>query len=226
MNEVTGANGHGNSAVTGGRSAVVAPVAGLDGDGMALFARLKAWRTARADADKVPAYVVLTDATLRLVADAQPSSTEELLALSGVGPAKLERYGDAVLAEVASHRSGAPMPAAAIAEQATRAEPPPATVDPELAAMDARNGRKAINFSAYQLEVRHHARAFERWSDEEDELVRAHAASGDGPEEIAEKLQRQPTSIRMRMEKLGLIEPQEHARVSGATDLTPALYEP
>jgi hypothetical protein len=119
------------------------------------------------------------------------------------------------------------MPAAAIAEQATRVEPPPATVDPELAAMDARNGRKAINFSAYQREVRQqHARAFERWSDEEDELVRAHAASGDGPEEIAEKLQRQPTSIGMRLEKLGLIEPQEHTPVSGATELTPALYEP
>jgi hypothetical protein len=79
-----------------------------------------------------------------------------------------------------------------------------------LAAMDVRNGRRAINFSAYQLEVRQqHARAFERWSDEEDELVRAHAGSGDGPEQIAGKLQRQPTSIRIRMEKLGLIEPPE-----------------
>jgi ATP-dependent DNA helicase RecQ len=194
----------------GARPGVVGPAAGLDGDGMALFARLKAWRTARADADNVPAYVILTDATLRLIADARPETRDDLLVLSGIGPAKLERYGSDVLAEVASQMSGTPMPGAAIAEQAAREERPPAAVDPVLAAMDVRNGRRAINFSAYQLEVRQqHARAFERWSDEEDELVRAHAGSGDGPEQIAGKLQRQPTSIRIRMEKLGLIEPPE-----------------
>jgi ATP-dependent DNA helicase RecQ len=66
-----------------------------------LFRRLRAWRTERARADEVPAYVVFADATLREVAGAKPGSLAELAALRGVGPAKLERYGDAVLGVVA-----------------------------------------------------------------------------------------------------------------------------
>ncbi|GAC1600463.1 MAG: hypothetical protein NVS3B6_10360 [Pseudarthrobacter sp.] len=41
--------------------------------------------------------MVFTDATLTAIAEAKPSSLEELAALAGVGPAKLERYGEDVL---------------------------------------------------------------------------------------------------------------------------------
>jgi ATP-dependent DNA helicase RecQ len=68
-----------------------------------LFQRLRTWRTERARADEVPAYVVFADATLREVAVAKPGSLPELAALKGVGPAKLERYGDEVLGVVAAH---------------------------------------------------------------------------------------------------------------------------
>jgi ATP-dependent DNA helicase RecQ len=68
-----------------------------------LFQRLRTWRTERARADEVPAYVVFADATLREVAGAKPGSLPELAALKGVGPAKLERYGDEVLSVVAAH---------------------------------------------------------------------------------------------------------------------------
>ncbi|MBF6600401.1 MAG: ATP-dependent DNA helicase RecQ [Dehalococcoidia bacterium] len=192
----------------GSRPGVVGPAAGLDGDGAALFARLKAWRMQRAAADGVPAYVVLTDAALRGIADARPTTPEALLAVGGVGPAKLERYGDAVLAEVAAPAARTPIDAPANEE--TSDDGPPATVEPTLAAMDARNGRRPVKFTASQLEVRReHARAYERWSDEEDTLVQRYAGVGDGPEQIARKLQRQPGSIRMRMEKLGLIDAAE-----------------
>ena len=62
-----------------------------------LFERLRVWRKERADADSVPAFVVFTDATLQLIAEHRPTSTEALLRISGVGPAKLERYGEALL---------------------------------------------------------------------------------------------------------------------------------
>ena len=62
-----------------------------------LFERLRAWRKERADADSVPAFVVFTDATLQLIAEQRPTSSAALLRISGVGPAKLERYGDGVL---------------------------------------------------------------------------------------------------------------------------------
>jgi len=69
-----------------------------DGEWMPAAERLRAWRLERARQDGVPPYVVFQDTVLRAIADAQPASLGELSQISGVGPAKLERYGDAVLA--------------------------------------------------------------------------------------------------------------------------------
>jgi DNA helicase-2/ATP-dependent DNA helicase PcrA len=66
-----------------------------------LFERLREWRVRVATAQKVPAYVVFTDATLTAVAERQPARPEELVAIAGIGPRKLALYGDAVLALVA-----------------------------------------------------------------------------------------------------------------------------
>ena len=75
----------------------------LDGDAATLFERLKAWRRLRADADGVPAYVICHDATLAAIAEARPSSGDELMHVNGMGPAKLQRYGVQILAEVHAH---------------------------------------------------------------------------------------------------------------------------
>jgi DNA helicase-2/ATP-dependent DNA helicase PcrA len=64
----------------------------------ALYARLKAWRLDVAREQKVPAYVVFTDATLQAIAEHKPATQGELAAIPGVGAVKLERYGAAVLA--------------------------------------------------------------------------------------------------------------------------------
>ncbi|MFL5797463.1 MAG: ATP-dependent helicase [Actinomycetota bacterium] len=67
-----------------------------------LLDRLRKWRLDRSKADSVPAYVVFHDSTLATIADRKPRSTEELLDVPGIGPAKLSRYGDEVLAVVAA----------------------------------------------------------------------------------------------------------------------------
>jgi DNA helicase-2/ATP-dependent DNA helicase PcrA len=64
----------------------------------AVFEGLRAWRSATAAEAKVPAYVVFTDATLVAIAEARPTDTAGLAGIAGVGPTKLERYGEAVLA--------------------------------------------------------------------------------------------------------------------------------
>ena len=64
--------------------------------------RLKAWRKARARADGVPAYVIFHDKTLEEIAELLPKDWADLASISGVGPTKLERYGDEVLAVVAT----------------------------------------------------------------------------------------------------------------------------
>ena len=67
-----------------------------------LVDRLKEWRRGRAQADGVPAYVVFHDRTLVDIASRRPKDRNELSTISGVGPTKLERYADEVLAVVAA----------------------------------------------------------------------------------------------------------------------------
>jgi ATP-dependent DNA helicase RecQ len=73
-----------------------------------LFLRLKALRKRIADRQGVPAYIVFNDRTLAELAERQPASLEEMLDVSGVGEAKLEKYGPEFLAEIAAARSAAP----------------------------------------------------------------------------------------------------------------------
>ncbi len=65
-----------------------------------LFERLHEWRARVAAAQKVPAYVVFTDATLTALAERRPDRTEELIGIAGIGPRKVGLYGDSVLALV------------------------------------------------------------------------------------------------------------------------------
>jgi ATP-dependent DNA helicase RecQ len=63
-----------------------------------LVDRLRSWRRERSREDGVPAYVVLHDATLRDLAAARPASVHELSGVKGLGPAKIERYGNELVA--------------------------------------------------------------------------------------------------------------------------------
>jgi DNA helicase-2/ATP-dependent DNA helicase PcrA len=62
-----------------------------------LLARLKDWRVSVSQKQKVPSYVVFTDATLQAIAERAPVSEPELAAIPGVGAVKLDRYGSDVL---------------------------------------------------------------------------------------------------------------------------------
>ncbi len=85
---------------TGAAKAPAAPAAAVvfapPADG-ALFQRLRALRRALADAEGVPAYIVFSDAVLARMAGARPTDEAGFLAVPGVGPAKLARYGQAFL---------------------------------------------------------------------------------------------------------------------------------
>ena len=67
-----------------------------------LFEALRETRRALAAEAGVPAYVIFHDSTLREIAAARPGNLTELAQVNGVGQAKLARYGDAMLAAVAS----------------------------------------------------------------------------------------------------------------------------
>ena len=66
------------------------------------MALLKEWRRQQSAEQKVPAFVVFTDATLIAIAEARPRSRADLIKVQGLGPTKADRYGEEVLAIVAS----------------------------------------------------------------------------------------------------------------------------
>jgi DNA helicase II / ATP-dependent DNA helicase PcrA len=65
---------------------------------------LKAWRLERARRDEVPAYLVFHNSTLEEIAGRRPRSLAELAAVPGVGPTKLERYGEELLTALAEQQ--------------------------------------------------------------------------------------------------------------------------
>jgi ATP-dependent DNA helicase RecQ len=74
-----------------------------EGDGE-LFERLRTLRKTLADAAGVPPFVIFSDRSLAGMAAAQPGDAEAFLDVHGVGTHKLERYGEAFLAEIRRYR--------------------------------------------------------------------------------------------------------------------------
>ena len=73
-------------------------------EGDPLVARLRSWRSSRSLEDGVPAYVILHDATLHELSRIRPSTPDELADVHGLGPAKVERYGTAILEVIGTAR--------------------------------------------------------------------------------------------------------------------------
>lgn len=80
------------------RSAKGAVKAGFDGADAKLFEALKGWRRETAHTNGVPPYVIFHDATLAEMVRAKPSDLVALGRVSGIGEAKLKKYGAEVLA--------------------------------------------------------------------------------------------------------------------------------
>jgi ATP-dependent DNA helicase RecQ len=78
------------------------PPPAFDPEADPLFEQLRALRKRLADERGVPAYIIFNDRVLRTMADQRPGTARELLAISGVGPRKLEQYGAVFLAAIAS----------------------------------------------------------------------------------------------------------------------------
>jgi ATP-dependent DNA helicase RecQ len=68
-----------------------------------LFERLRALRKKLADERDVPAYIVFSDVALRQMARNYPQGESDFTRINGVGEKKLREFGEAFLAEIASH---------------------------------------------------------------------------------------------------------------------------
>jgi ATP-dependent DNA helicase RecQ len=169
-----------------GEKMLVPSAGSMDGAASALFERLRAWREELAKKLDVPHHAILNDATLRAIAVARPQSDDELLAIPGIGPAKLERHGADVRRIVGEPADGVP---ATFARGATVGDSEPRSWHEERVA----EARKT------------YPRAYEPWTEDEDGRLRSLAGSGATVDAIAVALQRQPNAVRIRAERLGIV---------------------
>jgi ATP-dependent DNA helicase RecQ len=79
------------------RSAPAPTAAALDAAAQQRLAALKAWRFETARAQELPAYVIFHDSTLTAIAARAPQTLGDLQTISGIGSAKLQKYGAQVL---------------------------------------------------------------------------------------------------------------------------------
>ncbi len=79
----------------------------MDAASRVLFDRLRETRANLAKENNVPAYVIFHDKTLREMAAEKPASLDAMLTISGVGEAKLKRYGQALLDVIHAHEAAA-----------------------------------------------------------------------------------------------------------------------
>jgi RecQ family ATP-dependent DNA helicase len=86
-----------SAAAKPGKPAKSAEPVQLTAQGEALAARLKEWRASEAKRLRVPAYVVMHDRTLTALASTRPQNPRQLLEVDGMGPAKVEKFGAAIL---------------------------------------------------------------------------------------------------------------------------------
>ena len=77
----------------------------MDETAQAIFEALRSHRLKLAQAAGVPPYVVASDRALREIALLQPNTREELQEAHGIGPAKVRKYGDGLMAVVAEVRA-------------------------------------------------------------------------------------------------------------------------
>ena len=81
-----------------------------------LLTKLKQWRLKRASSDRLPAYIIVHDRTLEVLAAHPPATSGQLLATPGFGPKKVETYGEDLLKILVAYAEAPP-------EQATANEP-------------------------------------------------------------------------------------------------------
>lgn len=80
----------------------------FDGESDTLFEELRQLRKKLADQQAIPAYIVLTDKVLHLLASSKPDTIEAFGTISGIGEYKKERYGKDFVSVIKKHLESNP----------------------------------------------------------------------------------------------------------------------
>ncbi|KAL1510864.1 hypothetical protein AB1Y20_005696 [Prymnesium parvum] len=75
----------------------------LEGGELELYGQIRAWRSALASAEERRPYMVVSEAVMRAIARAKPTTKEELRDVKGIGPKKVAAYAEGLLGVVRDH---------------------------------------------------------------------------------------------------------------------------
>jgi hypothetical protein len=91
---------HGKTPVVSSVAAgeLTTPVRKTVGDGSHMESQFKAWRKQTADVESVPAFCVCSNAVMNGILACMPQTLQALQGVHGMGPTKVQKYGDAILA--------------------------------------------------------------------------------------------------------------------------------
>lgn len=159
--------------------------------GRAICEELRTWRTSKAKTSGHPAYTILSDKALVHISMLKPTTAGELIHAHGVGPSKIQQFGEEILGIVQRHLA----PTGSEAVNSVR-----------LIGANLEDGW-SVPTPARQQQNREQGlptRAYATWSAEEDEeLRRLHAASYT-TRQLAKYFSRKHGAIESRLSKLGL----------------------
>ena len=148
-----------------------------------LFEILRSLRKKLADEEGMPPYIIFHDSSLKAMATYFPQSLSDFRKISGIGKNKLEKYGELFVKEIANYyEKHEHIPSFPVKEEASD------------------------NSKTYSLkDIQNiHPKAYEPWTEEDDDKLFAEYKSGKTIEELMEQFGRQRGGINSRLKKLGL----------------------
>lgn len=154
-----------------------------DPENTGLFQALKVLRLKIAQEERLPAYIILGDKSLHDLAARCPTTIDAFGDCFGIGDAKKEKYGDRFVACIVDYLAVAP-----------QKEHVQSIKTPKRIASDS--------YISQQKLV--HENAYERWTFEDELLLKSLFQEGLSIKEIASQLGRNEGSIRSRLKKMGL----------------------
>ena len=181
------------------------PKANIDDE---LLTKLKAWRLNRASADKVPAYIIAHNAFLEEIAQRKPANAQQLLAVKGCGPRKVEVYGDDILQVLAAH--GVKLQGEGTSEDMKNEirnmkngeDTKGGVKNGEDIDVHGEDERPTDSQLKRQATIAEYPRAFQRWQPEEDAQLMQLFQDKTYLGEACKIMQRQPAALWARLSQL------------------------
>ena len=160
-----------------------------------LFEKLRELRRTIANEIKKPAYIVLSDKSLQSLAMVKPTNLFLFGNCFGIGEHKKNQFGERFVDMICSHlgveRSSEPLESAEILPSFDAIELP----------IEKNHSDKELSYMDKQKRL--HANAYSPWSNEEESTLSFLYRQGKTVKELAIILQRNESSIRSRLRKLG-----------------------